>query len=770
MRKGWFFIIPAIIIGICAGVYYTPLYSVLDKELFGLLEHIRPPAGTEQNIVHLKIEKPYPDRELFGKGVTALRDLGAEVLVFAMDFDELYGGGGAYLGETLTGNAYVPLYASAEAAAEELFSLKNAEVREEFPFRLEGFRAPSLPLPAGAGGGGFLYSDESAARNGNKLPLIRGYEKTYYPHVIFAAVLGWMRDPSVFIYRDRAVLRNAAVPGREMKDVVVPFTESGDVYVRGPGAPSYPFTPYIQQEENIGELYSILRSLEEKNLLTPETGGGNLTEIYRSAELLRQRAAADEVPEEDLPGVSEKRTALRDRFLREAGTFFFGNAESVILDGGGPAGAEAAEIEELFTRGRRLHKEIADKRGALQKTADGAFCIITYEDIPAEAAAAYTAAVHTLITEDFIDDFPWWYSLIAASILAFLLMFVLTRLKPAAAIIIGLPAAALFAGLPLISFYFFAVYLPLFFPAAAAGAVYLAAAAVQISAFTREKRNITVRFFSSVPKSRMGDVAEMYAGKAGVTGIKLPMSVLYAKIGNQASIIRDNSPEDVMKMYTAFADMVREGILSLEGLVGGIDGGTGWGVWGAFSEDTSDAMEACNAALALRKRLQDEKHPFTLVVSLTSGDGIRGKKVTLSSTGIPVAGLPVLQGEKILQAQGLYGVPVIAAGKIHTETGDRYLFRRLDRVRIEGFTESIRLYELIGTPEAADEKKKTFLDIYTRALSLFEKQEWKQAHKLFIEALQIDENDKTAVLFARRCQKFVKDPPSASWDGTFSIL
>jgi hypothetical protein len=759
MRKGWFFIIPALIIGICAGVYYTPLYSVLDKKLFDLLGYIRPPSGTEQNILHLKIEKPYPDRELFGKGVTALRDLGADVLVFAMDFDELYAAG-AYLGETLPGNAYVPLYASAEAETggaghaaitEELFSLRKAEVREEFPFRLEGYRAPSLPLPAGAGGGGFIYSDESAARDGNKLPFIRGYEKTYYPHLLFAAVLGWMRDPSVFIYRDRAVLRNAAVPGREMKDVVIPFTESGDVYVRGPGVPSYPFTPYLQQEENIGELYSILRRLEDKNLVQ------NLTEIYRSA--------AGEVPDDGQNYGSKNRRALRERFLREAGTFFVSNE-----NGGVSVGEDAAEIEDLLVRGRRLYKEITDKRGALQKIAEGAFCIITYEDIPAEAAAAYTAAVHTIVTEDFIDDFPWWYSLIAASILAFLLMFVLTRLKPAAAVIVGLPAAAVFAGLPLISFYFFSVYLPLFFPAAAAVAVYFAAAAVQIAASTREKRDIAVRFFSSVPKSRMGDVAGMYASKAGVSGIQLPMSVLYAKIGNQASMIIDNSPEEIMKMYTAFSAMVRDVILSFEGLVGGIDGGTGWGVWGAFSEDTSDALEACSAALTLRKRLHDEKHPFTVIFSLTSGAGIRGKKVTLSSTGIPIAGLPVLQGEKILQAQGLYGVPVIATDKIHSETGDRYLFRRLDRVRIEGFTESVRLYELIGAPEAADEKKRTFLDIYTKALNLFEKQEWKQAHKLFIEALQIDESDKTTMLFARRCQKFVKDPPSASWDGTFSIL
>ena len=782
-RKGWYFIIPAIIIGICAGVFYTPLYAEIDKKLFGLLDYIRPPASAEQKIIHLTIEKPYPSRELLGKGIMALQELGAHTITAAADLGEMPDGAGgdAYLGGALdaAGNAYIPIFVEDEgsggtpgeaAIVEELFSLRDAEIREDFPFAFEGYRAPSLPLLSGAGRGGFLYSGKAADKDGRKMPFVRKYEDTYYPHLIFAAVLGWMQDPSIFLFRDRIVLQNAAVPGREMKNVVVPFSESGDVYVRGPVPPSYSFRPYIRHEENLEELYLIIERLDEKNLLTEETGGMELTEIYNSAETLRRRLIRGETADE-----KKNIKALRERFLREAGAFFTGDSELIIMESLGDAEeagleAERTEIEEMFITGRRLYKQITDRREELANTAKNAFCILTYEELPETVVRKYAAAVHSLVSENFIDDFPWWYSLAAAALLAFLLLYVLTRMRPLLAVAVGLPAAAVFAGLPLISFHFFSIYLPLFFPAAAAAAAYLAAVAVQISSFTREKRDIRIRFFSSVPASRMSDVTEMYSAAAEMDGIRLPVAVLHVKIGNQPVILQENPPADIIKMYSSFSEMFRDTVLSFEGLIGSVGTGTAWGVWGAFSEDSSDALVACRAALAMQKRLQDEELPFYLTFSLTSGDGVRAKKVTLADTAIPVAGVPVVQGEKILQAHAMYGAPIIVSGKVHNETAASFLFRRLDRIRIEGFPDAVRLYELMGTPETADEKTRAFLELYSRAHSLFEKQEWKQAHKLFIEALQKKENDKTAALYARRCQKFVKEPPSASWDGTFSVF
>ena len=763
-RKGWFFLLPAVIVGICAGLFYTRLYEEIDRELFGLLDYLRPPVEAEQKILQVTIEWPYPDREYLGKGIMALHELGADVSVLAADMEELPAG---------TGNTYVPFFVEdtdeaqlpgIQAAAAELFSLREAEVRGLFPHRLEAVRFPSFPLLSGARGGGFLYPDNSAVLDGQKLPLIRMYRDKYYPHLLFAAVLGWMQQPAVFLFSDRVVLQNAAVPGSEMKNIVIPFSESGDIYVRGPKPELVSFTPFIRQEEMIEELYLLVDRMEEKGLFNEETGGKKLTEIYESAESVRLDLIAGQAE-----GAEQNLRALRERFIREANAFFFGDAETLVRDQL-EAEAEKAEVEKLFAGGRSLSRQITDKREELSSTVSGAFCILTYERIPEAAVQKYTAAVHTLLTQNFVDDVPWWYSLAAAAVLAFLLMFVLTRFRPVLAAVIGLPAAAVFAGLPLAGFYFFSMYLPLFFPAAASAAVYIAALIVQITTFTREKRDIRVRFFNSVPDVRMGDVTDMYSSGGGAGGIKLPMSVLHVRIGNQASIIREHSPEEVMHVYTLFSKIVRQEILTYEGLVGNVGAGTAWGVWGAFSEDTSEALVACKAALGLQNRLQQEDLPFTLICSLTAGEGIRGKTVTLADTAVPITGIPVLQGEKILQAHAMFGSPIIVSGKIHNETGNTYLFRRLDRIRIEGFTEAVRLYELFGPPETVDENLRQFLDCYSRAHGLFEKQEWKQAHKMFIEALQIVEQDKPSTLYARRCQKFVKEPPSASWDGTFSLL
>ena len=88
---------------------------------------------------------------------------------------------------------------------------------------------------------------------------------------------------------------------------------------------------------------------------------------------------------------------------------------------------------------------------------------------------------------------------------------------------------------------------------------------------------------------------------------------------------------------------------------------------------------------------------------------------------------------------------------------------------MEGADGTVRLFELIGAGTDLEPDKKEFLGLFQEGHGLFEKRDWVRAHKSFIQALKIDGEDKAAKLYARRCQKFAADPPSASWDGSFTI-
>lgn len=766
MRKGYFFIIPAVVLGICAGIYFSGIYSSLNERLFRLVEYLNPPAEAEQRVFYVGIGKPYPPVERIGAGLSVMGELGTELIVLTDDFSgSAAPGGEAALSDAmkLFGNVIIPMHAEKPQGIENpggaeaflrTFTPAGLEVREEFPFSIPGYTRPDESLLEAARGGGFILGRDRPAEDGLKLALIRRYSGAYYPHLMFSALLSWMQSPSIFLYKDRAVLQNAFIPGGEMKDIVIPFSESGEMYLRGEMSRTLSLSPFIRQEDNIRELYTLIVSLERSGLLSEETGGKGLAEIYRAADSLKRELIAGS--SEESP---ENWAALRERFLREAGAFFSGDAETII-------GEEQNDLENLFARGRKLHKDTVEEREELRKRVAGGMGILGYGEVPSETPAGYGKAVYTVLNEDFVDDFPWWYSLAGAAVLAFLLMFILTRFKPLAAVLAGLPITAVFAGLPVIPFYFFSMYIPLFFPIAAAAAVYLSAIVVQTAFYAREKRDIFLKFRDTVPASKMGDVVSMYAAEGEQSGVRLPMSVLYVRVGDLPSILHREKPDTVMQMYETFASLVRETVLSMDGLLGAVDGAKAWAVWGAFSEDASDALEACKAALALRSRAGEAG--FSLLCTLAAGEGIRGKKVTLQDTAMPLAGIPVLQGEKLLSAHSLFGADILVTGKIHSETAAQFTYRRLDKIRISGFSEAVRLYELVDVPENGDSYR-NFLELYAKAHELFEKKEWVQAHHAFIEAIKMNGGDAASELYARRCQKFLKSPPSASWDGTFSI-
>lgn len=798
-KRGWFFVIPALIIGSCAAIYYTDVYTQADQKIFELLDYIVPPPKSDRKIIHIEMDRPYPAPDEIADGLIALGELGSRFVAVAADFGEIGSDSTdtAYLGGALEvmGNAYVPVYgipdekavsfAPAELTASEVSFLEdslvldNMEEKEEFPFSLYGLYPSAFTLLAGARGGGFLYSDTDSLKDLRQIPLFRQYRGAYYLHLVFAGLIGWFEDPAVFLYADRAVLRNANIPGREMKDIVIPFSESGNMYIRNVPVTTVKFSGFIEQNRAMAALYSIIAVLERDGRLTEETGGINILKVYRSARDRIVEIAAGESAGEGLQEIK----ALRERFVREAGNFFLGDAEEAItaviyeklqsedLSETEKSALELqlAQIEDLFTEGRSLHKQITDKREELRKAVENGYCIFTFQETPKTVVEMYAALLHTVISEVFIDDFPWWYSLAGAFVLSMLFMFILTRLKPVPAVLLGLPMGVVFAGLPLVSFYFFSLYVPLFFPAAAAALTYFSGIIVQVSVFTRKRRDLMIRFSKTVPASRLVDLQRMPFRENTMEGIKLPMSILSVRIADQASSILESTPDNLLSMYTAFSRVVRNSILELEGLVGSIDGDKAWGVWGAFSEDTSDALEACKAGFMIRKRFKEEYPLVSLYFSITSGKAVRGKNITPENTSIPVAGIPVAQAEKFLDANGLFGTEIVMTEKTHNEVGTNYVFRRLDRVKIEGISESPRLYELIAPPDEIGEKMKKFLDLYSRGHELFEKRDWIGAHKAFIESLKVREDDKAAKLYARRCQKFVKDPPSASWDGTFTL-
>lgn len=67
------------------------------------------------------------------------------------------------------------------------------------------------------------------------------------------------------------------------------------------------------------------------------------------------------------------------------------------------------------------------------------------------------------------------------------------------------------------------------------------------------------------------------------------------------------------------------------------------------------------------------------------------------------------------------------------------------------------------------ENKKKMLECYNEGLKLYKEMKFKEALKVFKTALKHDPQDGPTRLYIARCVELSKNPPSADWDGVFTM-
>jgi adenylate cyclase len=116
-----------------------------------------------------------------------------------------------------------------------------------------------------------------------------------------------------------------------------------------------------------------------------------------------------------------------------------------------------------------------------------------------------------------------------------------------------------------------------------------------------------------------------------------------------------------------------------------------------------------------------------------------------------------------------YGTWILAAEKTIQETEGKILTRRLDRIRVVGINEPIRIHEVLDTKADAPSAMHEQVALFHKAMDLFEERNWRDAENTFGQVLAIAPNDKPSRLYISRCRKYRDYPPAEDWDGVFNL-
>ncbi|MEG3991336.1 adenylate/guanylate cyclase domain-containing protein [Microcoleus sp. S28C3] len=239
--------------------------------------------------------------------------------------------------------------------------------------------------------------------------------------------------------------------------------------------------------------------------------------------------------------------------------------------------------------------------------------------------------------------------------------------------------------------------------------------------------------------------------------VQQEMSVLFADIRDFTALSETLTPEENFKFINAYLSRMEPAITSNNGF---IDKYIGDAIMALFSDCADDAVKAGIAMLNTLTNYNEHRQkvgyiPIQIGIGINSGSlmlGTVGGKSRMDSTVISDA---VNLASRIEGLTKDYGVPLL----ISQQTLERlrnpadYAIRIVDKVQVKGKSQYVVVYEVFDAdPPEIRSAKLANLPVYTEAMLLCDRKEFREAGKLFEECLRKNPSDPVARIYLKRCR------------------
>jgi adenylate cyclase len=290
-------------------------------------------------------------------------------------------------------------------------------------------------------------------------------------------------------------------------------------------------------------------------------------------------------------------------------------------------------------------------------------------------------------------------------------------------------------------------------------------------AFRMESQSAVLKkAFSSYVEPKI--VNQIIKNRHAVTlsGEQREISILFSDIRGFTSISEQLPPEQLVHLLNTYLAPMSHLVFKHHGL---LDKYIGDAIMALFNTPLPlDHFEdsACQCALDMLDSLVEvnQKLVVDALPEISIGIGIHTGIATVGNIGSDVKfdytaiGDAVNLSSRIESLCKNYHVPIIISEDTKTRIHDRFLTRKLDRVRVKGKNIPVNIYQLLPN----NEKNRHLCQQFKSALSAYFDAEFTQARARF-QQLEAQCHDQVSSLFYERCNLYENSPPAADWDGVF---
>ncbi|MBN2650944.1 MAG: adenylate/guanylate cyclase domain-containing protein [Spirochaetales bacterium] len=636
-----------------------------------------------------------------------------------------------------------------------------------------------------------------------RVELFAQYKDYYVPQLAFAAVYNYLGKPELEIYKSRIVMKGGILDGQEVGDIVIPLDSKGRFLIK------WPKKTFFDSYRHLSYWYLLEYIDEEKNLIhdidlivaegyAPELSLKHPFEYVNEYKLLENYLLENRRDEDALASYRESKINFYlacEEFFSDENAGEFVNKFVSFANGLGEEEAKmyldyATDLSTFFEDVNTRVAGLKETRRLIGDSVAESICIVGNTatsttdrgvnpfDSEFENAGTHASVINSILNQYFIKEVHHYYSVLIALVLLLLITILLPRLKSYWQAVAGFSIVVVSFLFFLILFVAADIYI---FPFEILLAQLLTVTGIYVYTFalsTKEKvfiRNAFGHYLS--PQVIENIVANPESLQLG--GQKKHMTAMFTDVKGFSTISEKLTPENLVKLLNMYLSDLSNVVLDLGGTIDKYEGDAIICFFGAPLDIHNHAELSCLAALKMKKAetnlnrvLADEGFldmPLLTRIGINTGDMVVGNMGTMKKMDYTIMGNAVNLAARLEGVNKQYGTWLLISEDTYNQGGHKFLCRRLDRVRVVGISNPIRLYELVEEKEIADENTLKGVATFEEALDIFEKGNWKEAAAAFEKVYEFLPDDKPTEKFIKRCKVFLEKPPAENWDGVFNL-
>lgn len=114
-----------------------------------------------------------------------------------------------------------------------------------------------------------------------------------------------------------------------------------------------------------------------------------------------------------------------------------------------------------------------------------------------------------------------------------------------------------------------------------------------------------------------------------------------------------------------------------------------------------------------------------------------------------------------------YGTKICVSENVYNEVKNEFTFRYLDKIRVKWKTIWVNIYELVDFKWEESDLKAFIIKDFKKWISFYLNRNFKEALKIFENLKNLW--DGPSIIYFKRCETYLKNPPSEDWDMTWTL-